>query len=228
MPNNLCIIPARGGSKRILRKNIKPFFKKPIIAYAIETALNSGLFDEVMVSTEDEEIAKIASKFGANIPFYRSLEMANDFATTKDVTLEVVKKYLDIGVKYNNLCCIYPTSILMTVEDLVKGYSLLNEHEIALPATKFSYPPQRCFHKIDNNRLVYTHPENIQKRSQDLMPLYHDAGQWYWQKIETLSKLQHEINRGFVELPNLRVQDIDTYEDWEMAKIKYNRFIKNK
>lgn len=142
---NLCIIPARGGSKRIPRKNIKPFMGKPIIAYSIEAALNSGLFDEVMVSTDDEEIADIAKQYGAKVPFYRSTETANDFATTVDVLEEVVRMYIDMGDEFDNMCCLYATALFVTAEKLKEAYEhqINNKYNSVMTVVRYSYPIQR-------------------------------------------------------------------------------------
>mgnify|MGYP005832700155 CR=1 FL=1 len=179
--NNLCIIPARGGSKRIPRKNIKSFMGKPIIAYAIEAALESKLFDEVMVSTDDEEIAEIGRKFGAAVPFMRSKEAADDFATTVDVLLEVLEDYKKQEIEFENICCIYPTAAFVTKEKLLETYSKLTEESLdaVFPVLPFSYPIQRAL-KIDKNKLRFFYPEFENSRSQDLEKAFHDAGQFYF------------------------------------------------
>ena len=220
----LCIIPARGGSKRIPRKNIKDFLGKPIIAYSIEAALNSGLFDEVMVSTDDKEIADIAKKYGATVPFFRSLETSDDYATTVDVLLEVLAEYKKTGVYFYAACCIYPTAPLIQQQILGKGLEkLLNERlNVVFPVVSFGYPIWRGL-QWKSDKLVMVWPENINKRSQDLEEIYHDAGQWYWFITETLQtnkKLMGENSSG-ITIDRLQVQDIDTLTDWKLAELKY-------
>ncbi len=220
MPN-LCIIPARGGSKRIPRKNIRLFNGKPIIAYSIELAKKCGLFDEIMVSTDDTEIAKIAIEYGAKVPFFRSETNANDFATTLDVLNEVVEFYRNNGRLFDYILCIYPTAVLADFEDIQLGYSKLGNFEMIFPITKFSYPPQRSYLITENNNLNFVFPENENKRSQDLDQWFHDAGQWYWYQVNRMEKGLNHLNKGFVEIPNIMVQDIDNDEDWILAELKY-------
>jgi N-acylneuraminate cytidylyltransferase len=222
---NLCIIPARGGSKRILRKNIKDFLGKPIIAYSIEAALQSGLFDEVMVSTDDEEIADVASHYGAKIPFLRSLKNADDLATTADVLIEVIEKYMESGLEFNNLCCIYPTAPLVDLKKLLQGFYLLKEGNVdsVLPIVNFDYTIWRSLKKNDSGYLELNWKEFSESRSQDLLKVYHDAGQWYWIKTDSLlnnKNLFTDKTKG-IELNPLEVQDIDTYHDWKIAELKY-------
>jgi pseudaminic acid cytidylyltransferase len=224
---NLCIIPARGGSKRIPRKNIKLFHGKPIIAYSIELAVSSGLFSEVMVSTDDEEIAEIAIEYGAKVPFLRSEKNANDFATTLDVLNEVSNVYRDNGRNFEYLCCIYPTAVLAKSDDIKLGYLKLEEWEMVLPITKFSYPPQRSYIIDHDNKLKFVYPENENKRSQDLDSWFHDAGQWYWYKVNKLTKGLNNMKKGYIEIPNIQVQDIDNNEDWILAELKYKLMYNN-
>jgi N-acylneuraminate cytidylyltransferase len=218
--NNLCIIPARGGSKRIPRKNIKDFLGKPIIAYSIEAALISGLFNEVMVSTDDEEIANVAKKYGAKVPFMRSNINSNDYATLADVIDEVKDQYLKVNKKFDNICCVLPTAPLLTVGNLVKGYELLITKNIdsVRPIVRFSYPIQRAVKMGENGKVSIFYPEYQNTRSQDLEPAYHDAGQFYWMRFE--SGLRGGNKFGF-EIPEMIVQDIDTEEDWQIAELKY-------
>jgi len=217
---NLCIIPARGGSKRIPRKNIKPFLGKPIIAYSIEAAMKSNLFDEVMVSTDDNEIAEIAREHGAKVPFFRTGENANDFATLADVIDEVKNQYLELERSFENICCILPTAPLLTVDNLRKGYELLvsKKADSVRPVVRFYYPIQRAVKLYDNGKVSMFYPEYQNTRSQDLEPTYHDAGQFYWMKFEAGLK---GINKFGFEIPNTLVQDIDNEEDWIMAEIKF-------
>lgn len=218
--NNLCIIPARGGSKRISRKNIKDFLGKPIIAYSIETALTSGLFNEVMVSTDDEEIANIAKKYKAKVPFMRSIINSNDYATLADVIDEVKDQYLKANKMFDNICCVLPTAPLLTVSSLVKGYELLITKNIdsVRPVVRFTYPIQRAVKMGENGKVSIFYPEYQNTRSQDLEPAYHDAGQFYWMKFE--AGLRGGNKFGF-EISEMIVQDIDTEEDWQIAELKY-------
>jgi len=226
MSGNICIIPARGGSKRIPRKNIKDFLGKPIIVYAIELAKSSNLFDEIMISTDDLEIAEIAKKYGAQVPFMRSHETSNDFATTKDVLFEILDEYAKKGRLFHKLLCLYPTSVLANLRDILDGYKKLEDFDSVLPITKYSFPPQRSFKVIENQKVQYRFAEYMLSRSQDLEPWYHDAGQWYWYRLIN-GKLNHEdLSKGFIELDSLIVQDIDTIDDWKLAEIKYKN-IKN-
>ena len=222
--SNICIIPARGGSKRIPRKNIKEFLGKPIIAYSIEAAINSRLFDEVMVSTDDMEIAEIALRFGARVPFLRSKENSDDFSGTVDVIIEVLKNY-NIPLNENhNICCLYPTAPLVTVDSIKSAFELLvnKKYDTVFPVTKFSYPIQRAI-KIDENQKVnMIWPENMDKRSQDLPSTYHDAGQFYWMTSNSIikSKKIFSKNSGVIIINEINVQDIDTLEDWKIAELK--------
>nr|WP_262895358.1 pseudaminic acid cytidylyltransferase [Penaeicola halotolerans] len=220
----MCIIPARGGSKRIPRKNIKDFLGKPIIAYSIKVALDSGLFDEVMVSTDDAEIAEVALLCGAKVPFLRSEANANDFATTADVLKEVLQQYAALGQHFDLACCIYATAPLIKGSRLIEGHRLLVDKsaDTVFPVTKFSFPITRAL-KLENQKLAMMWPENLNKRSQDLPTAYHDAGQWYWFKTEQLlqsGKLLTDNTFG-LELPEIEVQDIDNHSDWKLAEFKY-------
>lgn len=216
---NLAIIPARGGSKRIPDKNIRDFLGKPIISYAIKTALESRLFDITMVSTDSQEIADISRSFGAQIPFLRSAENADDHATLSDVIEEVKAAYAKENKFFDNICCILPTSPLLQAENLKAGLELLvsGGFSSVRPVIAFSYPPQRAF-RLKNKRVEFLHPEYTKTRSQDLEKHYHDAGQFYWMKAE--SGLSGD-NRGAFEISELDAQDIDTLEDWKMAELKY-------
>ena len=220
----LAIITARGGSKRIPRKNIKEFNGKPIIAYSIEAALKSGVFDEVMVSTDDEEIAEIARNYGASVPFLRSEKTANDFATTVDVIDEVIREYHSLDKDFDIFACIYPTAPFITADKLKESVEKLasSDADSLIPVVRFSYPPQRAM-EIHDGRLVFRQPENLSVRSQDLEPHYHDAGQFYVVKTESFLK-----NKGIMvgqilpmELSELEVQDIDNEVDWKLAEMKY-------
>ena len=228
--SRLAIIPARGGSKRISRKNIKDFLGKPIIAYSIQTALKSNLFDEVMVSTEDKEIADLAIQLGAKVPFFRSKEKANDFATTFEVIEEVISDYSDKGINFDYACCIYPTALFVTPERLQKFYKFLKDskYDCVFPVLKYSYPIQRGLILDGNNKMDMISPEYLNTRSQDLRQIYHDAGQFYWFYVEKLIKEKKlwTNNTGSLEISEMEAQDIDTIEDWKVAEFKFQ--IKNK
>ncbi len=219
--SNVCIIPARGGSKRIPRKNINFFLGKPIISYSIEMALSTGLFDEVMVSTEDKEIASIAIEYGARVPFFRSEDTSNDYSTTMDVLKEVISQYRSLGQEYDVVCCLYPTAVLSKMEDIQIGYQLLNEADMVLPVTEFSFPPLRSFKVSNQGFAEYCYPEHVNTRSQDLEAWYHDAGQWYWFQTETLFMASSKIRRRVLKLSNMQVQDIDNKDDWDLAELKF-------
>jgi N-acylneuraminate cytidylyltransferase len=222
--SSVAIITARGGSKRIPRKNIKEFCGKPIIAYSIEAALGSGIFDEVMVSTDDVEIADIAKAFGAKVPFFRSEKTSNDFATTADVISEVLDKYEKMGRSFDYACCIYPTAPFITAEKLKLAMEKLQSEggDSAMPVVKFSFPPQRCL-VINDGSLEYKWPENMNKRSQDLEPFYHDCGQYYVFKVSSFRKSGQIIGGKVIPIitPDTEVQDIDEMTDWEIAELKY-------
>lgn len=222
--SNIAIIPARGGSKRIPRKNIKDFLGKPIIAYSIEAAIESQLFDEVMVSTDDEEIAAIARKYGAQVPFMRRAETSDDVATTAAVLEEVLQQYKDQGKTFTYGCCIYPTAPLVKVGTLQDAFALLKEQDYAtvFPVLRYDYPIWRSL-KLENNTVQMNWPEHLNSRSQDLPAAYHDAGQFYFfdvQQFLQIRKLFTE-NSGAIELSELEAQDIDHLTDWKLAEMKY-------
>ncbi len=223
---NIAIITARGGSKRIPRKNIRNFLGRPIIAYSIQTALASRLFDEVMVSTDDREIADVAKQYGATVPFLRSYQTADDFAGTADVLLEVLQQLKETGKVYNHSCCIYPTAPFISVDVLQKGYSLLTaaNYDTVLPVCAFNYPVLRSLVMDDTGKVVMQWPENMNKRSQDLPPCYHDAGQFYWINVPAFLAKQklYTNNAGAIILSELQVQDIDNETDWKIAELKYS------
>jgi pseudaminic acid cytidylyltransferase len=222
--DNLCIIPARGGSKRIPQKNIRAFLGKPIIGYSIEAALKSGLFTEVMVSTDDPKIAEIAQQLGAKVPFFRSKENSNDFATTMDAVNEVLNSYFELGKKFDRVCCIYPTAPLVNESALKEGFLKLVEEDFdsVLPVVVFSFPIWRSL-KFDGEKVTMNWPENAQKRSQDLPAAYHDAGQWYWFNPARIGSSLLTDNTGAVTLSEAEVQDIDTESDWQLAELKYEK-----
>ena len=221
--NRIAIIPARGGSKRIPGKNIKDFLGKPIIAYSIQTALASNLFDEVMVSTDDFEIAKIAEEYGAKVPFVRSKKNSDDYASTIEVIQEVLSEYDKIGVTFNYSCCIYPTAPLIDVKHIKEGFDKLIEEKLdtVFPVVPFSYPIWRALRK-KHEKTVMLWPEYLASRSQDLEEVFHDAGQWYWLRNHTLSNILWTDNTDTIELAQEEVQDIDNESDWKLAEMKYS------
>jgi len=220
----IAIIPARGGSKRIPKKNIKDFLGKPIISYSITAALKSKLFDEIMASTDDMQIAEISKSLGAKVPFMRSKENSNDYAGTSDVILEVLDKYKENGNIFDYCCCIYPTAPFITPEKLKKSFELfkVKDYDSLFPVVKYSYPIQRSY-KFVNDKISMVWPENYSKRSQDLEQIYHDAGQFYWLKVEEFIKKKqiYTDNSGAIVFSELEVQDIDNEEDWKLAEMKF-------
>jgi len=223
---NICIIPARGGSKRIPRKNIKDFLGKPIIAYSIQAALHSKLFDEVMVSTDDEEIKQIALAHGASVPFMRSEKNSDDFATTFDVIEEVVLNYKNIkNLEFTNLCCLYSCAPLVKFDSLKFAFEKLNKKKFdsVFPVIKFSFPIQRAL--VENKgKVTMINKEYLNTRSQDLEDRYHDAGQFYFANVIKLfeNKSFSTSNTGAIVISELEAQDIDTETDWRLAELKFN------
>lgn len=227
--SSIAIITARGNSKRIPRKNIKEFCGKPIMNYSIEAALHSGLFTEVMVSTDDEEIAEIAKRAGAQVPFMRSSATASDYASTDDVILEVLNRYKELGREFETFCCLYPTAPFVTAQKLQKAAELLERADAVMPVVAFSYPPQRCVVLNEDGELRMKWPEYAQTRSQDLETYYHDCGQFYFCRTKPV------LENGTTDLPHmapmimseLEVQDIDNPEDWALAEMKYKMMQNN-
>jgi N-acylneuraminate cytidylyltransferase len=221
----VAIIPARGGSKRIPNKNIKLFHGKPIIAYAIEAAVASGIFSKVIVSTDNEEIAKIARQFGAEVPFLRSAENSDDFATTSAVLLEVIHQLENDNVIVKHVCCLYPTSPLIESIDLKNANDkyAIQSYDTLISCVAFGFPIQRSFQLSSDNLVLLNQPELINQRSQDLPKNYHDAGAMYFFNVAKFknSKSLWIGTIGGYELAELKVQDIDTLEDWEIAELKY-------
>ena len=223
--SKIAVITARGGSKRIPGKNIKDFCGKPIIAYSIKAAVESGLFDEVMVSTDSERIAEVAKKYGASVPFMRSEKTSDDFATTRDVLTEVFDEYKKRGQEFDIAVCIYPTAPFVTAEKLKKAVDMMDEAGVdaVTPVVRFSYPPQRAF-VIRESALVFQYPEYARTRSQDLEPIYHDCGQFYVMRpADVLGDRQ--VNPVPLIMPESQVQDIDTEDDWIIAEMKYRLMI---
>ncbi len=220
----IAIITARGGSRRIPRKNIRDFCGKPILAYSVEAALASGVFDRVMVSTEDVEIAEIARRYGAEVPFFRSEETSSDYATTSEVLLEVLEEYGKRGERFGMACCIYPTAPFVTGEKLRNAVERLEGSgaDSLVPVTPFSYPPQRAM-VIEEGRLVFRYPEYLDSRSQDLVPHYHDTGQFYVFRTESFLRTGKVLAGNILPLvvSELEVQDIDNLTDWQIAEMKY-------
>ena len=221
---SLAIIPARGGSKRIPRKNINLFNGFPIIKYPIDAALKSGCFDETIVSTDDKEIAELSKKFGAGVPFIRSGENSNDTAGLNLVVEEILNKLVGSGREFEHVCCLLPTAVFITPQTLRDTYDSIaaSGADALFPVVKYSYSIQRAL-RIENNALKMIWPENYNKRSQDLSPSYHDAGQFYW--LKTSSFLEQKIffmkNVVPVVMDELDVQDIDTESDWKAAELKF-------
>lgn len=215
----IAVITARGGSKRIPRKNIKEFMGKPMLAYAIEATVNSKVFDEVMVSTDDVEIAEIAKQFGAKVPFMRSEKTSNDFATTADVLDEVISEYKKRGKTFDELCCIYPCVPFLTADVINNAYEKFktSDADRLIPVVKYSFPIQRAFKLNEQGMLEYREPENAPKRSQDLEPMYHDVGMFYFYKTEKMNS----DKIAMLEMDEAMVQDIDNDSDWRMAEMKY-------
>jgi len=221
----LCIIPARGGSKRLPRKNIKLFMGKPIIAYSIEAALASGCFDQVIVSTNDQEIADIATCYGAEVPFVRPEALCDDFTGTIPIINHAIEWFEQHEEKPELVCCLYATAPFVTPEAIQQAYTLmLHEHaDFCFTVTSFPSPIQRAVKLAANGRLAMFHPEYFESRSQDLEEAYHDAGQFYWGKAEAFLQekpLYSECSVPYI-LPRYCVQDIDTLEDWQQAEILF-------
>ena len=224
---SIAVITARGGSKRIPKKNIKEFCGKPIIAYSIIAALESGLFEDVMVSTDDHEIAEIARQYGASVPFMRSAKTSDDFATTRDVLEEVLNDYSSRGQEFDYMCCIYPTAPFVTPAKLKQVFELMVEKDAddASPLVSYSYPPQRAFYIRDHVKTP-CQPEMMPMRSQDLEPIYHDAGQFYFYKLSSFFNKKEDYYSLPVIFPESEVQDIDNLEDWTIAELKYDLMVK--
>jgi len=221
----LAVIPARGGSKRIPRKNIRNFCGKPVIAYSIETALQSGLFDEVVVSTDDDEIADIARQHGASIPFMRPAQLADDFTGTNAIVKHAVEWFQQHADRPEYACCIYATAPLLLPEFIQQGFDKLRQHDCAyaFSVSHYDFPVQRALRMRDDGLLDALYPEHINARSQDLEDAWHDAGQFYWGKAQAFideipMMAGHAVG---IPLPRYRVQDIDTEEDWRQAELMY-------
>ena len=221
----LAVIPARGGSKRIPRKNIKPFCGKAIIAYSIEAAIESGLFDHVIVSTDDDEIAGVARQHGAEIPFIRPAELADDFTGTNAIVKHAIEWYAEHDITVDIACCIYATAPLLQSDYIEQGYRQLLDAktDFAFSITSYAFPIQRALRLNENNTVEAINPDAIASRSQDLEECWHDAGQFYWGTANAfVDELAIMSSRASgVILPRYRVQDIDTIEDWKQAELMY-------
>ena len=219
---NIAIIPARGGSKRIPHKNIKVFCGKPMIAYAITAAKESGLFDHIVVSTDDEEIVQIANQWGAEIPFLRPKELADDYTATVPVIAHAIEACRALGWKFDNVCCIYPGVPFIKIGDLIGAFGRLAESkaDYCFPVAEYPSAIQRALKRLSNGTMQPFYPEFEKTRTQDLESAYYDAGQFYWGHADAwLSNPNiHSSGLGFA-IPNWRVVDIDTLEDWEGAEI---------
>jgi pseudaminic acid cytidylyltransferase len=220
---NLALIPARGGSKRIPRKNIRPFRGKPMIAWSIEAARAAGCFDRILVSTDDEEIAAVARSYGAEVPFLRPAHLADDQATTQAVVLHAVQWFEQQGLAPQAVCCLYATAPFVQPADLVAGGQLLEQApsgSFVFTATSFPFPIQRAVHIDAAGRSAMVHPEHFNTRSQDLEEAFHDAGQFYWARPEAWATSLNLFDDGRpLILSRWRVQDIDTEEDWTRAEL---------
>lgn len=220
---NVAVIPARGGSKRIPRKNIRPFCGKPIIAYSIETALATGLFSSVLVTTDDEEIAEVAKEFGAEVPFLRPAELSDDMTGTTPVFRHAIQWCLDNDRKVAAACCIYATAPFTTAADIRKGFDSLSNAPAAFSITTFPYPIFRGLECKNGEKVSLIWPEHRLSRSQDLPEAFHDCGQFYWATTDFLLSGKEFMDGEAVgvTIPRHRVQDIDTEEDWIRAEAMY-------
>jgi pseudaminic acid cytidylyltransferase len=227
----VAVIPARGGSKRIPHKNIKNFLGKPIIAWSIETAIKSGIFDKVIVSTDDDEIAAVAKEYGAEVPFIRPAELSDDNTGTSPVVKHAIRWLQSNGHEVEYACCIYATAPFVQSKYLLEGFSKLKEFNkaYAFSVTSFPFPIQRALRIVNDNQVEAIWPENTNSRSQDLEEAYHDAGQFYWGRADAFLSdvvLYSEESVPIV-LPRFLVQDIDTYEDWQRAELMFDALVKS-
>ena len=223
---NIAIIPARGGSKRIPRKNIKLFHSKPMIAYSIEAAQQSGCFDKIIVSTDDQEIADVALQYGAEVPFIRPSNIADDHATTLDVMQHAINWCQAQQWPVDKVCCIYATAPFILAKDIQNGLEELSNDDVqyAFSATTFPFPIQRAISLDESGSVSMFSPEHANTRSQDLPEAYHDAGQFYWGRASAFltGKAFFAEHSKAVILPRKRVQDIDTPEDWDLAELLFS------
>ena len=222
--SSVCIITARGGSKRIPRKNVREFCGRPMLAYSVECALESGIFDTVMVSTDDAEIADVARTYGAEVPFMRSEATSNDYATTADVLREVLGEYKARGREFDTMCCLYPTAPFVRASELREAAAMIEAGATSvIPVTSFDFPPLRGFKVGEDGSPEYAFPEYATTRSQDLPEMVHDCGRFYFAKIDSFDEHGSFITgkTRALRIPGKYVQDIDTPEDWEIAEQKY-------
>ncbi|WP_415900051.1 pseudaminic acid cytidylyltransferase [Neptuniibacter sp. QD48_11] len=220
----LAVIPARGGSKRIPRKNIRQFCGKPMIAWSIEIAQRSGLFDRIIVSTDDTEIAEIASEHGAEVPFLRPADISDDFTGTAEVVQHAIQNIQSKGHQVDDVCCIYATAPFARSEDIEKAYQELgNGWSYVIPACEFNAPIFRSFQRYDDGSIEMLYPDKFASRSQDLPEALHDAGQFYWGKAAAWLELKPFFTRDTyaLRIPAWRVQDIDTNDDWRRAELMF-------
>jgi len=229
---NVCVIPARGGSKRIPRKNIKEFNGMPVIAYSIKAALKSKCFSQVIISTDDDEIAEVARKYGAQVPFIRPSELSSDFTGTFPVIKHAIEWLESKNNSIENVCCLYATAPFIQSNIISEAYQkLLNsKSDYCFSVTSFPFPIQRSIRITENDKVDMFYPENFFARSQDLEEAYHDAGQFYWGRAEAFKNelpIFSELSTPFVR-PRYLVQDIDTAEDWTRAEVMYKVLQKTK
>jgi pseudaminic acid cytidylyltransferase len=221
----LAIIPARGGSKRIPKKNIKLFAGKPIISYSIQAATKTALFDEIIVSTDSQEIAEIAVGYGAKVPFTRPAGLASDFASTSEVLIHAINWYENQGKQIEYFCCVYATAPFIRTQDILKGYEIIKQKNVTsvFSVTTFPYPIFRALKIEENGTISMVWPEYLNVRSNDLPETYHDAGQFYWADAKKFmqQKTLFAYDSLPVILPRYMVQDIDTTEDWETAEMMF-------
>jgi len=222
---NVAVIPARGGSKRIPRKNIKPFCGKPMIAWSIEAALQSGCFDQVLVSTDDKEIADVARQCGADVPFMRPPALSDDHTGTMPVIRHAIEWCIQQGQTPENVCCIYATAPFIRAENIQQGLQILGDtgSDYAFSVTSYPFPIQRAIRITAQGRVEMFYPEQFNTRSQDLEEAYHDAGQFYWGTVSAMlaDKMIFASGATPVILPRHQVQDIDTPEDWLRAELMF-------
>lgn len=223
---SLAVVPARGGSKRIPRKNVRSMSGRPLISWVVELAVGSSIFNDVVVSTDDEEIADVAKQLGANASFWRSEELSNDFASTLDVVVDAIKQ-VEGETCYEAVCCLYPTSIFATTDDLLAGRRMLESRDrppYVVSVAQFSHPIQRAFTITEQDDICLLQPKQETTRTQDLTHHWHDAGQFYWGRTTSwLDRLPILSNAKGYSMPHWRVQDIDTEDDWQRAEVLHAR-----
>ena len=220
----LCVIPARGGSKRIPRKNLREFCGKPMIRWAIDSAFASGLFEKVIVSTDDDEIAQIALAANAEVPFLRPSELADDITPTAPVIAHAIQACQEISWPIDYACCIYPCVPFLQVRDLISSFSLMQEKKASFSyvVTEYPHPTQRAMYRSSTGKMNFVFPSHELTRTQDLEKTYHDAGQFYWGTVNAWKNdmMMHTSGLGYV-IPSWRVVDIDNDEDWHRAELMY-------